>query len=279
MTVLWILLGVLAAIILLLCLPLTLRLSWLPKPEQPAPCLLTDEVNKEIEALDLPQTDRQLLRQMVEQTKAPPVTENQLKVDVKVLLTIHLFPFAQKKKVTPKKQQKQPQKKQEKASDSNEQKPKTSEILAMLPQLWQCAKKPLQMVLGDVCLHHLKLYGIVSREDTAQSALEAQKFSTLLYTLLGMVQNIGRVKRTDIRIEPDFWGTGQERWQLRSPNRGSGSCCPLCSLLFKAAALPKGNGQAAAEGFHLLHNRRWKISSPNTGSKPIKSTQSKGRII
>ena len=103
MTVLWILLGVLAAIILLLCLPLTLRLSWLPKPEQPAPCLLTDEVNKEIEALDLPQTDRQLLRQMVEQTKAPPVTENQLKVDVKVLLfTIHLFPFAQKKKVTPK---------------------------------------------------------------------------------------------------------------------------------------------------------------------------------
>ena len=46
----------------------------------------------------------------------------------------------------------------------------------MLPQLWQCAKKPLQMVLGDVCLHHLKLYGIVSREDTAQSALEAQKF-------------------------------------------------------------------------------------------------------
>ena len=216
MTVLWMLLGVLAAIVLLLCLPLTLRLSWLPKPEQPAPCLLTDEVNKEIEALDLPQTDRQLLRQMVEQTKAPPVTENQLKVDVKVLLfTIHLFPFAQKKKVTPQKQQKQPQKKQEKASDSNEQKPKTSEILALLPQLWQCAKKPLQMVLGDVCLHHLKLYGIVSREDTAQSALEAQKFSTILYTLLGMVQNIGRVKRTDIRIEPDFWGSGQERWQLR----------------------------------------------------------------
>ena len=99
MTVLWILLGVLAAIILLLCLPLTLRLSWLPKPEQPAPCLLTDEVNKEIEALDLPQTDRQLLRQMVEQTKAPPVTENQLKVDVKVLLfTIHLFPFCTKEK-------------------------------------------------------------------------------------------------------------------------------------------------------------------------------------
>lgn len=61
----------------------------------------------------------------------------------------------------------------------------------------------------------MKLYGIVSREDTAQSALEAQKFSTLLYTLLGMVQNIGRVKRTDIRIEPDFWGTGQEHWQLR----------------------------------------------------------------
>ena len=44
MTVLWMLLGVLAAIVLLLCLPLTLRLSWLPKPEQPAPCLLTDEV-------------------------------------------------------------------------------------------------------------------------------------------------------------------------------------------------------------------------------------------
>ena len=216
MTVLWMLLGVLAAIVLLLCLPLTLCLSWLPKPEQPAPCLLTDEVNKEIEALDLPQTDRQLLRQMVEQTKAPPVTENQLKVELKVLLfTIHLFPFAQKKKPAKKKQPKQTKQKQEEAPQQSEQKPKTSEILAMLPQLWQCAKKPIRMVLGDVCLHHLKLYGIVSREDTAQSALEAQKFSTILYTLLGMVQNIGRVKRTDIRIEPDFWGSGQERWQLR----------------------------------------------------------------
>lgn len=218
MTVLWILLGVLAAIVLLLCLPLTLRLSWLPKPEQPAPSLLTDEVNKEIEALDLPQSDRQLLRQMVEQAKAPPVTENQLKVELKVLLfTIHLFPFAQKQKKKPaqKKQPKQPKKKQEEPSQQSEQKPKASELLAMLPQLWQCAKKPIQMVLGDVCLHHLKLYGVVSREDTAQSALEAQKFSTILYTLLGMVQNIGRVKKTDIRIEPDFWGSGQERWQLR----------------------------------------------------------------
>lgn len=113
MTVLWILLGVLAAIVLLLCLPLTLRLSWLPKPPQPAPSLLTDEVNKEIEALDLPQSDRQLLRQMVEQTKASPVTENQLKVELKVLLfTIHLFPFAQKQKKKPaqKKQPKQPKK-------------------------------------------------------------------------------------------------------------------------------------------------------------------------
>ena len=50
MTVLWILLGVLAAIILLLCLPLTLRLSWLPKPEQPAPCLLTDEEKGGVDA-------------------------------------------------------------------------------------------------------------------------------------------------------------------------------------------------------------------------------------
>lgn len=217
MTVLWILLGVLAAIVLLLCLPLTLRLSWLPKPPQPAPSLLTDEVNKEIEALDLPQSDRQLLRQMVEQAKAPPVTENQLKVELKVLLfTIHLFPFAQKQKKKPaqKKQPKQPKKKQEEPSQQSEQKPKASELLSMLPQLWQCAKKPIRMVLGDVCLHHLKLYGVVSREDTAQSALEAQKFSTILYTLLGMVQNIGRVKKTDIRIEPDFWGSGQERWQL-----------------------------------------------------------------
>ena len=59
MTVLWMLLGVLAAIVLLLCLPLTLRLSWLPKPEQPAPCLLTDE------ALYFPLTVSQLLLHLV----------------------------------------------------------------------------------------------------------------------------------------------------------------------------------------------------------------------
>lgn len=216
MIVLWILLGVLAAIVLLLCLPLTLRLSWLPKPEQPAPSLLTEEVSRQIEELGLSKTDSEQLRQMVEQTKAPPLTENQLKVELKVLLfTIRLFPFAQKKKTSPKKPKERPKKQPEELSQHSGQKPKTGELLAMLPQLWQCAKKPIQMVLGDVCLHHLKLYGTVSREDTAQSALEAQKFSTILYTLLGMVQNIGRVKKTDIRIEPDFWGTGQERWQLR----------------------------------------------------------------
>ena len=163
----------------------------------------------------MPQTDRQLLRQMVEQTKAPPVTENQLKVELKVLLfTIHLFPFAQKKKPAKEKQPKQPKQKQEKAPQQSEQKPKTSEILAMLPQLWQCAKKPLQMVLGDV---PASFEAVWYRQPRGYGTIGAggAKFSTLLYTLLGMVQNIGRVKRTDIRIEPDFWGTGQEHWQLR----------------------------------------------------------------
>ena len=82
----------------------------------------------------------------------------------------------------------------------------------ILLELDQCYQMATRAEYAQVIRQALE---VKNNTPLSQAALEAQKFSTILYTLLGMVQNIGRVKRTDIRIEPDFWGSGQERWQLR----------------------------------------------------------------
>ena len=83
----------------------------------------------------------------------------------------------------------------------------------MLPAVWECAKKPLTMILNGVCVKTLKLSVLVSKEDTAQSALDAQKLVTAVYTGLGVAQNLIQVKKADIRIKPDFSGQEQSDWQ------------------------------------------------------------------
>ena len=69
MIVLWIILAILACILLLLCFPVGIHLSyWIPKDEkkQTVP-YKTEAVDKEIDELELCEGDKEVLRQAVEE--------------------------------------------------------------------------------------------------------------------------------------------------------------------------------------------------------------------
>ena len=197
MIVLWIILAILACILLLLCFPVGIHLSyWTPKDGQKQTVSYkTEAVDKEIDELELCEGDKEVLRQAVEELgyyeKEP---EKQLTATVRYLFfKIKLYPMKLKQKP---------------------EKEETSfDIKAMLPAIWECAKKPLAMILNGVCVRTLKLSVLVSKEDTAQSALDAQKLVTAVYTGLGVAQNLIQVKKADIRIKPDFSGQEQSDWQ------------------------------------------------------------------
>ena len=88
-------------------------------------------------------------------------------------------------------------------------------ILRMIPEIVNCAKKPLEMALGDLCLHHLQLYAAVARQDSAQAALDTQKLVSAVYTALAAAQNWIRVRHADIRLRPDFSGGEESSWAVR----------------------------------------------------------------
>ena len=216
MIVLWIILAILACILLLLCFPVGIHLSyWIPKDEkkQTVP-YKTEAVDKEIDELELCEGDKEVLRQAVEELgyyeKEP---EKQLTATVRYLFfQIKLYPMKLKQKLEKEEKKKEPS--PQKATQKESKKGETSfDIKAMLPAIWECAKKPLAMILNGVCVKTLKLSVLVSKEDTAQSALDAQKLVTAVYTGLGVVQNLIQVKKADIRIKPDFLGQEQSDWQ------------------------------------------------------------------
>lgn len=90
MTVLWILLGVLAALLLLLCCPVTLRLSWWPaaasKQDEPSG-YLTEQVERDLEQLGLDPEDEQQLRRLIQGLPDPPPQQPQKELR----LTLHYF--------------------------------------------------------------------------------------------------------------------------------------------------------------------------------------------
>lgn len=216
MVVLWII-GIL---LLLLCLPVTLRVSWClpPKGKQTIAQMgfLTEQVQEEIAALGLDDGDQTVLRQLVAELPPQQVTRKELRVSLGWLcFHWNLFPFTQK----------QPRKKSDSAKKTTqEQKPKESKTSKpaqkpmdwkkMLGQLWQCARKPVQMVLSDVCLHHLELRVRYGAPDSAQAATGAQKMGIAVYTLLGTVQNLIRVRKANLQIQPDFLAEETD-WSLR----------------------------------------------------------------
>lgn len=216
MIVLWIILVILACILLLLCFPVGIHLSyWTPKDgqKQTVP-YKTEAVDKEIDELELCEGDKEVLRQAVEELgcyeKEP---EKQLTATVQYLFfQIKLYPMKLKQK--PEKEEKKKEPSPQKANQKESKKEETSfDIKAMLPAVWECAKKPLTMILNGVCVKTLKLSVLLSKEDTAQSALDAQKLVTAVYTGLGVAQNLIQVKKADIQIKPDFSGQEQSDWQ------------------------------------------------------------------
>lgn len=220
MTVLWILLGVLAALFLLLCCPVTLRLSWwptTPKQQDEPSGWLTEQVEQDLEQLGLNPEDEQELRRFIrELPDPPPQPHKELRIVLHYLfLRLTLYP----QKPKPSKQAKRPDRKkqpqQEKKAQEKQEKPDTAAILKMVPEIVNCAKKPLEMALGDLCLHHLQLYAMVARQDSARAALDTQKFVSAVYTALAAAQNWIRVRHADIRLRPDFSGGEESSWAVR----------------------------------------------------------------
>ena len=88
MTVLWILLGLLAALLLLLCCPVTLRLSWWPaaasKRDEPSG-YLTEQVERDLEQLGLAPEDELQLRRLIQGLPDPPPQQPQKELR----LTLH----------------------------------------------------------------------------------------------------------------------------------------------------------------------------------------------
>lgn len=122
-------------------------------------------------------------------------------------------------KPKPPKEPKQPARKKkpqrEKQVEEKKENLDTAAILRMIPEIVNCAKKPLEMALGDLCLHHLQLYAAVARPDSAQAALDTQKLVSAVYTALAAAQNWIRVRHADIRLRPDFSGGEESSWAVR----------------------------------------------------------------
>lgn len=217
MIVLWILLWILLAVLLLLCLPLTLRVSWWYPKEQAevTTSYLSPQVEKQLRDLELCEQDEQVLRQMVWELgskKQPP--EKELVVTLHYLfLHFTLYPIKLKPKQETKKE---PIKKQEPQEPSQKpQKEDNFNLKQIIPPMLKTAKKAAGTVIRDICLHHVQLYVVQGGEDSAESALKAQKITTAVYTLLAAVQNWIRVKKTEIEIRPDFSGKEQGDWAVK----------------------------------------------------------------
>ena len=223
MTVLWIILGIFAGILLLLCVPLKLSLSW-DKPNPPlqeTASWLTPQTEQEIKKMGLEPEDEQILRQTVWELGAQNLPEqNQLTARLQYLfLHFSLYPFPQKRKAV-----KQIKSKQKKESSEAPKEKKDSEgidpkamLKQVLPQLMRALKKAAEMILNDLCLYRLSLKARIVREDCAAAALAAQKLQTSAYTALALAQNWVRVKKANLQIVPDF--TGKEESELTF------SCC------------------------------------------------------
>ena len=218
MIVLWVILGILVIILLLLCFPLKVSVSW-DKPNPPlhkTGSYLTPQAEQEIAEMGLELEDEQILRQTVWKLGAQKLPEeNQLTVRLQYLFVhFSLFPFPRKEK--PAKKAKPKQKKESSEPPKKEQDSESVDLKGMLkqvlPQLMQALKKATAMIVNDLCLYHLTLNVRVAREDCAAAALAAQKLQTSAYTALALAQNWIRIKKARLQIVPDF--TGKEQSEL-----------------------------------------------------------------
>ncbi len=215
MVVLW----VIGILLLLLCLPLTLRVGWWlpPKGKQTVTQtgFLTERVQEEIAALELCEDDQTILRQMIAELPQQQEVQKELSVSL-WWLCFHwnLFPLAPKKpkkKAAAKDTKPKKEKPKEETSQPDAKAPGRKKLLG---ELWQCARKPLQMILSDLCLHHLDLRASCGASDSAQAATGSQKMGIAVYTLLGTIQNFIRVRSANLQIQPDFLAEETD-WSIR----------------------------------------------------------------
>ena len=169
-------------------------------------------MQEEIAALELCEDDQTILRQMI--AELPQQQEVQKELSVSLCFHWNLFPLAPKKpkkKAAAKDTKPKKEKPKEEATQPDTKAPGRKKLLG---QLWQCARKPLQMILSDLCLHHLDLRASCGASDSAQAATGSQKMGIVVYTLLGTIQNFIRVRSANLQIQPDFLAEETD-WSIR----------------------------------------------------------------
>lgn len=217
MVVIWWILGILVgiptALLLLLCIPLKIKFKT-QDGEKKTVSRLTDSVEQDIKALGLSQEDAAILREMVLQA-GPVEQEGEKEIFLSVGWLFFSFPIYPQKEKPPKEKPPQtPKPTSEKKEEAAEEKVSGIQIKPLLSAIKKSIAKPLSMIRKDLCVENIEVEALVAKEDTAQTALQAQKFLTVGYTALAFVQNVIKIKKANLQIQPDFSGKEEEKWNF-----------------------------------------------------------------
>lgn len=212
MIVLWVLGGILFALLFLLCFPLTLAISYSDK-------LLSDtKTNDEGTApalQDLPkESTESILAQLI--LEAQQTLQQQAKPEKEFRLTLyflffHFQLFPQKSKKTTKPEKEKPEKKERpestKKKKKKESEPKTfKEVMDLISQIWERVKKPLKRIGNDILVHNLHLQVVVCKENAADTAIGYGVLHWILGDFLATASNYVKIRKTEIDVQTNFSG-------------------------------------------------------------------------
>lgn len=211
MIVLYIIFGILAALIFLLSLPVNIRIlydyptpKWWKRPPEDKP---VDTENEYV-----PLTDDPELLAVVDYLKSnglwskppEPPPEPELTVKMQVLFfrfTLYPKPAKEEKK------QPEPEKKPEKDTkeETTEKETKLEDLLALIKQVLPAIKRFGRTIGKNIRFYHIRLEAEVSADNSADTAKKFVRLNQALYGFLTVAQNYVKIRFSKIRITPDFY--------------------------------------------------------------------------
>lgn len=215
MIVLYIIFGILAALIFLLSLPVNIRIlydyptpKWWKRPPEEKP---VDSENEYV-----PLTDDPELLAVVDYLKSnglwskppQPPPEPELTVKMQVLFfrfTLYPKPAKEKKKQTEPEKKPDEKTKDESKEKTTEKETKLEDILALIKQVLPPIKRFGRTIGKNIRFHHIRLEAEVSAENSADTAKKFVRLNQALYGFLTVAQNYVEIRFSKIRITPDFY--------------------------------------------------------------------------
>lgn len=205
MLVLEIILGVLLAVLVLLCVPAGVEASWQEVPGQPVPPQRPPQWENDPQ---LAAAAAYLREQGLWPQAPPPPPDHQARVWVRWgPVRIQVYP------PKPGSKRPKPQPKEPPAEEPNTPKPKKKSLSAQLQKLeeglelarkmLEAAKPSLAWALGDLRMN-LALSAVIGGEDSAQVAEDYGRLCAAVTALLAAAHNLVRLEHRKVDIRPDF---------------------------------------------------------------------------